>query len=51
MRRAVVAQQEKCTKTPAGQREVLLLPPALDALIAQKSIRFLKVIAFSIIRL
>jgi integrase len=34
--RAVVAKQEKTTKTQAGQRELLLLPPAIDALIAQK---------------
>lgn len=42
VRRAVVSKQEKCTKTPAGQREVLLLPPALDALLAQKSYTFLE---------
>lgn len=40
IRRAVVAFQEKTTKTKAGQRELLLLPPALDALTAQKDYTF-----------
>ena len=40
IRRAVVAKQEKTTKTKAGQRELLLLPPALGALTAQKAYTF-----------
>jgi integrase len=39
--RAVVEKQEKTTKTHAGQRDVLLLPPALEALQAQKPYTFL----------
>jgi len=39
--RAVVCRQVKGTKTSAGQREVLLLPPALAALTAQKAYTFL----------
>jgi integrase len=40
--RAVVLKQEKGTKTKAGTRDVLLLPPALDALKAQKPHTFLE---------
>lgn len=40
--RAVVEKQEKCTKTEAGERNVMLLPPALDALQAQKFYTFLQ---------
>jgi integrase len=40
IRRAVVEKQEKSTKTKAGLRELLLLPPALEALIAQKPYTF-----------
>ncbi len=40
--RAVVLKQEKGTKTKAGIRDVLLLPPALEALKSQKSFTFLK---------
>jgi integrase len=40
--RAVVARQKKTTKTRAGEREVLLLPPALEALHAQKAYTFLE---------
>jgi len=39
--RAVVCRQVKGTKTNAGKREVLLLPPALAALTAQKAYTFL----------
>jgi len=39
--RAVVEKQEKCTKTEAGERDVLLLPPALEALQKQKSYTFM----------
>ena len=42
VRRAVVAKQEKTTKTAAGQRDVLLLPQALNALLAQKKYTFAK---------
>lgn len=38
--RAVVIGQEKCTKTKAGKRELLLLPYAHDALMAQKDYTF-----------
>jgi integrase len=41
IRRAVVEKQEKCTKTKAGERDVVLLPPALQALQAQKPYTFL----------
>jgi len=40
--RAVVCKQVKTTKTKAGKREVLLLPPALAALKAQKLVTFLQ---------
>jgi integrase len=40
--RAVVEKQEKCTKTNAGTRTLLLLPPALEALQAQKAYTFLQ---------
>jgi len=40
--RAVVARQEKTTKTKAGKRDILLLPPALEALQAQKAYTFLE---------
>ena len=39
--RAVVLKQEKGTKTKSGQRDVLLLPPALEALQNQKKFTFL----------
>lgn len=38
----MVVKQEKTTKTAAGQRDVLLLPQALEALIAQKKYTFEK---------
>ena len=40
VQRAVVVKTEKGTKTDAGTRDVLLLPPAMDALIAQKEFTF-----------
>jgi integrase len=40
--RAVVLKQEKGTKTKAGARDVLLLPPALEALKLQKTHTFLE---------
>jgi len=40
--RAVVEKQEKSTKTKAGNRNVLLLPPALEALKNQKTYTFLQ---------
>jgi integrase len=42
IRRAVVEREEKCTKTKAGKREILLLPPALSALNDQKAYTFLE---------
>ena len=39
--RAVVLKKEKGTKTKSGQRDVLLLPPALEALQNQKKFTFL----------
>jgi integrase len=39
--RAIVLKQEKSTKTKSGIREILLLPPALEALNLQKSFTFL----------
>ena len=42
VRRAVVVRREKTTKTPAGQRDVFLLPPALEVLQAQKAYTFLQ---------
>jgi integrase len=41
VQRAVVAKTEKGTKTEAGTRDVMLLAPAKDALIAQKEFTFL----------
>jgi len=41
VRRALVCGQLKGTKTEAGERDVLLLPPALAALKAQKAYTFL----------
>lgn len=41
VRRAYVEREEKCTKTEAGERGLLLLPPALEALQAQKAHTFL----------
>ena len=38
VQRAVVEKKVKCTKTRAGNRHVLLLPPALEALQAQKAL-------------
>jgi integrase len=38
--RAIVLKQEKGTKTKTGIRDILLLPPALDALKAQKTFSF-----------
>ena len=40
--RAFVELQEKTTKTEAGQRDIILLPPALEALQAQKAYTFLQ---------
>ena len=40
--RAFVSGQIKKTKTDAGKRQVLLLPPALEALKAQKAYTFMK---------
>lgn len=40
MSRAVVKKQIKRTKTSAGTREVMLLPPAIAALEAQKPYTF-----------
>lgn len=40
--RAVVLKQEKSTKTKAGVRDVLLLPPALEALKNQKVFTYLE---------
>ncbi len=40
--RAIVLKQEKGTKTKAGVRDVLLLPPALEALKAQKAYTYLE---------
>lgn len=40
IRRAVVLKKEKGTKTKAGNREVLLLPPALATIKAQKDYTF-----------
>ena len=40
--RAVVLKKEKGTKTKSGQRDVLLLPPALEALQNQKKFTFLE---------
>jgi len=39
--RAIVLKQRKSTKTKSGIRDVLLLPPALEALKLQKSFTFL----------
>ena len=39
--RAVVKKQVKCTKTEAGERDVLLLPPAIMALKGQKPHTFM----------
>lgn len=41
VQRAVVVKTEKGTKTGAGTRDVLLLAPARDALVAQKEFTFL----------
>ncbi|BCR05313.1 phage integrase [Desulfuromonas versatilis] len=41
VQRAVVERMEKTTKTEAGVRSVVLLPPALEALKAQKPYTFL----------
>lgn len=41
VRRAVVMKKEKGTKTKSGNRDVLLLPPALEALKSQKTFTFL----------
>ena len=38
----MVEGHEKCTKTQAGERTLLLLPPALEALHAQKAHTFLE---------
>lgn len=40
--RAVVLKQEKATKTKSGIRDVLLLPPALEALKNQKTFTYLE---------
>lgn len=40
VQRAVVVKKEKCTKTLAGDRFVLLLPPALEALKSQMAYTF-----------
>ncbi len=40
--RAVVLKQEKGTKTKSGSRDVLLLPPALEALKNQKAFTYLE---------
>lgn len=40
--RAVVLKKEKGTKTKSGQRDVLLLPPALEALQNQKKFTFIE---------
>lgn len=40
--RAVVLKQEKGTKTKSGARDVLLLPPALEALKNQKAFTYLE---------
>jgi integrase len=40
--RAIVLKQEKSTKTKSGIREILLLPPAIEALKAQKVFTFLE---------
>lgn len=40
--RAVLLKQEKGTKTKSGTRDVLLLPPALEALQNQKAFTFLE---------
>ncbi|HHS8321900.1 TPA: tyrosine-type recombinase/integrase [Legionella anisa] len=40
--RAVVLKQEKGTKTKSGARDVLLLPPALEALKNQKTFTYLE---------
>jgi len=40
--RAVVEKQSKSTKTKAGIRDVMLLPPALEALKSQKTFTFLQ---------
>lgn len=42
VRRAYVLKQTKTTKTSAGEREVKLFPPAINALISQKSFTFLE---------
>jgi integrase len=42
VKRAVVEKQEKCTKTEAGERDVMLLPPAFEALQAQKIYTYLE---------
>jgi integrase len=47
--RAVVLKQEKGTKTKSGSRDVLLLPPALEALKIKKHSRTLKVSGYFII--
>lgn len=41
VRRAYVLKQTKTTKTKAGEREVKLFPPAINALLSQKSFTFL----------
>jgi len=40
--RASVDGEDKCTKTEAGKRDVMLLPPALEALIDQKSYTYME---------
>jgi integrase len=40
IRRAIVEKKEKCTKTKAGERDIVLLPPALHALQQQKAHTF-----------
>jgi integrase len=42
VRRAYVLKQVKVTKTNSGEREVKLFPPAINALISQKSFTFLE---------
>ena len=46
VQRAIVLKQEKKTKTKAGLREVMILPPALEALQNQKE--FTKYLAFGV---
>lgn len=42
VQRAVVEREEKCTKTEASKRFVLLLPPAMEALQKQKAFTFME---------